>query len=87
MGGGSVLAIGVYAIQICQWVYRNAPTSIFATGTLNENGVDLEVSAELSYSVDKVGKMKFSALNTLNNKAIIVGTNGQITVYITDMTR
>lgn len=80
MGGGTVLDLGIYTIQFCQWVFQQAPKSITATGKLNEDGVDVEVSAEIVYGDNKVGKMKTSALNELSNTAKIVGTKGQITV-------
>lgn len=82
LGGGTVLDLGVYVIQCCQWMFQQAPKSITATGKVNDEGVDLEMSAEIIYGDNKVGKVKTSALNTLNNKAVIVGTKGQITVNI-----
>lgn len=72
--------LGVYVIQLCQWVFQQAPKSITATGKLNEDGVDVEMIAELNYGGNKVGKIKTSALETLGNAAKIVGTKGQITV-------
>lgn len=72
--------LGVYAIQFCQWVFQQVPKTIIATGTLNDEGVDDEVSAEINYGDNKVGKIKTSALNTLSNTAKIIGTKGQITV-------
>lgn len=83
MGGGTIIDMGVYTIQLCQWVFREEPISIQATGTLNEDGVDLEMSAELTYSGDKVGKIKTSALITTSCTAKIVGTEGEITVTLT----
>lgn len=82
MGGGTVLAVGIYPIQICQFVYQQPPKSIVATGTLNADGVDVEMSAEINYGDNKMSKIKASALKTLNNKATIIGTKGRITVSI-----
>lgn len=80
LGGGTVLDLGIYVIQCCQWVFQQAPKSITATGTLNKDGVDLEMSAELNYGDNKVGNVSTSSIKTLNNTAKIVGTNGEITV-------
>lgn len=44
LGGGTVLDLGVYTIQVILWAFRAAPTKIVAKGKLNEDGVDLEVS-------------------------------------------
>lgn len=82
MGGGSLLDLGIYAIIYCQFVFQQEPKSITATGTLNADGVDLEMSGELNYGNKKVGKIKSSVVKTLNNTAKIIGTKGQITVNI-----
>lgn len=80
LGGGIVLDIGVYTIQLCQWVLQAEPKSIKATGLLNDDGVDIEMSAELNYGENKVAKIQMSALKTLNKPAKIIGTKGSISV-------
>lgn len=80
LGGGTVLDLGVYTTQFCQWIFREEPKSIKATGELNENGVDLSMEAELNYGDDKVARMRTSATETFENVAKIVGTNGTMTV-------
>lgn len=80
MGGGTVLDLGIYAIQICQWVFDSPPKSIKATGTLNEEGCDLSMEADLVYVNNAIAKIKTSSLEQLSNKAVITGTKGQITV-------
>lgn len=72
--------LGIYTIQLCQWVFQQEPQSIKATGKLNEDGVDVEMIAELQYGDNKLGKIKTSALENLSNTAKIVGTKAQITV-------
>ena len=80
MGGGSVINSAIYAIQFCQFIFEEEPKSVQATGTLNDDGVDLETSAELTYSSNRVGKIKTSVLRVLSNTAKIIGTNGEMTV-------
>lgn len=80
MGGGSLLDLGIYTIIYCQFVFKQEPLAIKATGTLNENGVDLEMCGELIYGDNKVGKIKSSVTTTLSNTAKIIGTKGEITV-------
>lgn len=72
--------LGVYTIIYCQFVFRQEPVSIAATATLNEDGVDLEMSGEIRYGDNKVGKIKSSVVKTLSNSAKIIGTKGTITV-------
>lgn len=80
MGGGTTYDLGVYAIQFCQFIFEQEPLSIHATGVLNDDGVDVEVTAVLEYSNNGVAKMKTSFLETLSNGAKIVGTKGTMTV-------
>ena len=80
IGGGTILDMGVYTIQACQWVLEKEPISIKAKGSLNEEGVDVEMSAELDYGDEKKVRISTSALNQLSNSVEIVGTNGKITV-------
>lgn len=72
--------LGVYTIQIAQLAFQQKPHSIEATGKLNDEGVDLEVSAKLVYGDNKIATMKTSALNELSNQAKITGTKGEIVV-------
>lgn len=74
--------LGVYAIQFCQFVFEQEPLSIQATGLLNDEGVDIEVTAELKYGNNRVGKIRTSFLKTPSNEAIIVGTKGTMTVCL-----
>lgn len=75
-----MLDIGVYPIQLCQWVYQQAPTAIKATGKLNDDGVDMEMAAVINYGENKVCKVRTSFTKTYENGATIVGSKGQITV-------
>lgn len=72
--------MGTYTIQFCQWIFQNEPQSIKATGKLNDDGVDVEMTAEIKYGDDKVGTIKTSALDNLSNAAKIVGKKGEMTV-------
>lgn len=80
MGGGSLLDLGIYTIIYCQFVFREEPLAIKATGTLNDDGVDMEMLGEIVYGANTVGKIKSSVTTTLSNTAKIIGTKGQITV-------
>lgn len=81
LGGGTVLDLGVYTIQACLWAFRDEPTKIVAKGKLNEEGVDMEVEAELHFPNGGIAKMKTSALKKLDNEATITGTKGSITLH------
>lgn len=82
MGGGTVLDLGIYTIQVSQWAFQEPPQQIVAKGELNSEGVDVDVEAELIYSGKRKSKMHTSAKKQLDNKAVIKGSKGQITVFI-----
>lgn len=82
LGGGTVLNIGVYTIQMCQWIFKQAPRSINATGSLNDDGVDLMMTAQIKYNNNKMCKIRTSALTTFENAATIIGSKGQIKVNL-----
>ncbi|GAB0093450.1 trans-1,2-dihydrobenzene-1,2-diol dehydrogenase [Sergentomyia squamirostris] len=79
LGGGTILDLGVYTIQVAQWAFREPPKEIKFTGKLNEDGVDIAIKGELIYS-NGVAKIETSALKKLKNEAVIIGTKGQITL-------
>lgn len=80
MGGGSLLDLGIYTIQFCQLIFQKEPISIKATGLLNDDGVDMEMEAELNYGDNKVGKIKTSFLKHITNCAKVIGTKGSMAV-------
>lgn len=82
MGGSTILDLGVYTIQITLWALRQAPSLIKATGSLNSDGVDVEMSAELQFPNGGVAKISTSAKENQSNTAVIKGTKGTITVSI-----
>lgn len=81
-GGGSVLDLGVYPIQISLWVFRAEPTKVIAFGKLNDDGLDMELNGELHFPHGGITKFKVSCLTALTNKAIIKGAKGEIVVSL-----
>lgn len=49
---------------------------------LNDNGVDVDVSAKLIYGGEKFAKIRISMMQNLSNSAKIVGTKGPILVNL-----
>lgn len=82
LGGGTILDLGVYTIQISQMVFGAEPVAIKARGQLNDDGVDVETEVEMLYPCGGVAKFKTSALQVLKNHAVIRGTAGTMTVSI-----
>lgn len=80
MGGGTILDLGVYVIQTSLWAFRDAPVAIKAEGKLNAEGVDLEMKAVLTFPNGGVAYIRTSALEELDQVAVIRGTKGTITL-------
>nr|CAD7449888.1 unnamed protein product [Timema bartmani] len=82
LGGGSVLDIGVYVLQLAVLVFGPViPEKILATGTLNKEGVDSSVAAILNYGAGKMAMLSTHTKTTFPNEAIIVGTKGTIKIH------
>ncbi|XP_011176093.2 trans-1,2-dihydrobenzene-1,2-diol dehydrogenase [Solenopsis invicta] len=77
LGGGTILDLGIYCLQFACLIYNNEmPESIKASGFLNKNGVDMSMSATLTYKGSRTATIMTSALVNLPNEAFICGTKG-----------
>lgn len=76
-----MLDLGVYVIQLAQWCFGGrAPTAITATGTLNADGCDTSMQAELRYADGGQARIETSALRECRNEAVIRGSRGTVRV-------
>jgi len=81
-GGGSLLSVGVYCINLACAVFDYArPTNISAIGHLNKDGVDDHVSIILKYGTEAMAMICSSMLVNIENDALIVGTRGTIRLH------
>ncbi|XP_063985486.1 trans-1,2-dihydrobenzene-1,2-diol dehydrogenase-like [Diachasmimorpha longicaudata] len=81
LGGGTVLDLGVYTIQLAQFIFDGEhPVSIKASGFLNNDGVDQSMSAIMLYSNNRTATLMTHAFVTLPNEAHIIGTKGIIKI-------
>lgn len=78
-GGGTILDLGVYTINLIQMAFNNEPPSeIVAIGHLNQNGIDLNVSCAFNYSHGRSATFSTHSVVRLSNEATITGTKGYI---------
>jgi len=83
LGGGTILDLGVYVINIVEQVYNGEmPEKINAVGHLNNDGVDLSVSAALKFKNGRTATIATHSQVQLLNEAHIVGTKGIIKVLV-----
>ncbi|XP_032677284.1 trans-1,2-dihydrobenzene-1,2-diol dehydrogenase-like [Odontomachus brunneus] len=81
LGGGTVLDLGVYCLQFASLVFNNEmPESIKVSGILNEDGVDVYVTASLYYKEQRTATIMTSGLANLPNNGYICGTKNMIEV-------
>ncbi|XP_013197064.1 trans-1,2-dihydrobenzene-1,2-diol dehydrogenase [Amyelois transitella] len=80
-GGSAVLDIGVYTLQLAQYVFKDEPIRISVVAEpLNESGVDLMETIVLDYEGGRRAVLNISAHMRLWNRANIYGTKGRITL-------
>ncbi|XP_072942248.1 trans-1,2-dihydrobenzene-1,2-diol dehydrogenase-like isoform X2 [Epargyreus clarus] len=80
MGGGAVLDLGVYMLQLIQFVYKEPPTDLMCTGHWTKLGVDESISCALKYKEGRTATLSAHTRATMTNKAEITGTKGTITL-------
>lgn len=80
-GGGTILDLGVYAIQVCLWAFEAEPTDIKASAKIGPSGVDYGFKATLTFPNDGVAELQTSAEVGLSNIAVIEGTKGTIELH------
>lgn len=76
LGGGSMLEMGVYPVQLSHWLLGDEP-AVAAFGR-SSSGVDLDTTALLSFSDGATGYISSSMSTVLPNNARILGTEGII---------
>jgi dihydrodiol dehydrogenase / D-xylose 1-dehydrogenase (NADP) len=79
LGGGGVLDIGVYCVQLTSMVFKGEkPQKVIAGGHVNSHGVDESTSTTCVYSNGRTATLITHCRVELPNEAFIVGTKGTI---------
>ncbi len=81
LGGGALLDIGIYPIDVTQFLMRRPPVSILADAVTDSTGIDLQSSYILRYDNGVMAALSSSLRTDLPNEAIISGTRGSIRVH------
>lgn len=77
LGGGALLDLGVYPVQLCSLVF-GAPDRVVAAGVVGETGVDEQVAAVLHHPGGGLGVAKAAIRVSLACTARISGTEGWV---------
>jgi predicted dehydrogenase len=79
LGGGALLDLGVYPVQLSSLVL-GAPSEVVAAGHVGETGVDEQVAALLHHEGGALGVVKAAIRTSMSCAARIAGTDGWIEV-------
>ena len=77
LAGGTVLDIGVYALNFAD-MFLGTPTTIQSASTLDHQGVDRQVHMLLQYPSGAIANLQCSILQTLPYHSHLIGTGGTI---------
>lgn len=80
LGGGAVLDLGIYMLQLLHFVYKEPPTDIMCTGHLSKSGVDESMSCAFKYRDGRTATIAAHTRATMANRAEITGNKGTILV-------
>ncbi|XP_013420787.1 trans-1,2-dihydrobenzene-1,2-diol dehydrogenase-like isoform X2 [Lingula anatina] len=78
LGGGALLDMGIYPIQLASMVFGERPTKIVATGHLFPTGVDEVCTITLHYSNGRMAQLAAHTSVLFQNSAVIYGTKGKL---------
>jgi len=78
LGGGTLLDIGIYPIQLAFMVYGEKPQELISSAYLGETGVDERTSMIFRYSGGRFATLTTSFTNQMSNDAYIYGSKGYI---------
>lgn len=80
MGGSAILDLGIYTLQLAQYIFKDEPIKVTAVGELNDDGVDLVDTVILEYAGGRRAVLNAHSKLKLWNKATVVGPLGRVTV-------
>lgn len=81
LGGGATLDLGVYVLQLQQFVYRGLqPSKVLAGGHLNSQRTDSVANAIILYPEGKTATVTATAIVQAQNEAVISGTKGSVRI-------
>jgi len=80
LGGGTILDLGIYTIQVAQMVFGGETPTVVASGHMGDDGVDESTSTTLIYKNGRTATLITHSKVKLPNEAIVVGTKGTLTL-------
>ncbi|CAD0194934.1 unnamed protein product [Chrysodeixis includens] len=80
-GGGAILDIGIYLLQLSQYVFKEEPQKVTTIGSLCEDGVDVSETVILEYSGGRRAVLNVDSTLDISIKATVYGTKGRYVLH------
>ncbi|MCI0526910.1 MAG: Gfo/Idh/MocA family oxidoreductase [Nitrospira sp.] len=81
LGGGALMDIGCYGINVCRWIFEAEPTAVFARAEIDpDRQVDTSLVAVLEFPEGRKGLLDCSFTMARRHTYEVVGTEGKIEV-------
>lgn len=80
LGGGALLDVGVYGVNITRYLLGEAPDSIHAWSEKTEETVDLNTCIQLTYPCGCLADMVFSINRKVDNRAVIITDKAELEI-------
>lgn len=77
LGGGALLDLGVYPLTLAEAFLEGTATRMYSAAYIGPSGVDYDMTATVQYP-NGIAMIRAGFSGELDNKAIIVGTQGKI---------
>jgi predicted dehydrogenase len=81
LGGGSLMDVGVYAIDAVRWLLGADPVSASGESFVDARGIDLSASAALNFPANVLASVTCSFIANGGGNYEVFGPDGKITVH------
>ncbi len=81
LGGGALLDVGIYTVQLASMVLGGPPIAIETQAELGETGVDEQAGMLFAYPEGALAQLSCAIRTTTHHEASIFGTEGRIRLH------
>ena len=78
MGGGALLDVGCYSVNVARWMMGAEPTQVQAQAIYHDTGVDVHMVGTLQFPGGGLATLEASFISALQQTFTVVGTGGAI---------
>lgn len=78
MGGGALLDVGGYGVNLARWLFGSEPESVYAYAVYGETGIDLTTVGVLRFPGGRIATLEASFATAHQQAVSLIGTSGTI---------